>query len=219
MFSLGIDTRPNSTGPLSCTQHMHVSSTTWKRRLAALRKSRDTVASQGDLQQIGHRVLVANVPDLNEYVDQQNHDNDVQQKHDNEEESAENEVRLLELEGEDPVALLEAPLAEDASDKLDSLRKIFIEGKFHCKQQDMILHWLREHFKSHAFPLSQKTLFKTSRVPLVPVVMHPGKYFHFSIAKGIKIYCPSVFSGKKIILVDIGIDGFSMCSTLHCAPN
>lgn len=142
------------------------------------------MASQGDVQQLDNRILVANVSNLVH----QNDDNPVHQNDDNDEESLEDEVRLLELEGVDPGALLEATLVEDATDKLDSIREIFLKRNFKCNQQDLILHWLREDFQSHRFPLSQKTLFKTARVPIVPVVMNPGKYFHFSITKGLKTF-------------------------------
>lgn len=40
--------------------------------------------------------------------------------------------------------------------------------------------------------------------------MSPGHYYHFGIVVGLQSYCPSVFLGKSDVVIDIGIDGFSI---------
>lgn len=127
--------------------------------------------------------------------------------------------RLLDLNNEDPPGELGDDfdslddmdtVTQEPADKLSSLRTIMLSSKMNNTQQDALLHWLKMQYPLDNYPASYKTLFEIPRTPIEPIVMSPGQYHHFGIVIGLQSYCPSVFLGKSNVLIDVGIDGFTI---------
>lgn len=82
--------------------------------------------------------------------------------------------------------------------------------KLTSTQQGGLLHYLKRNYPLDNFPATYKTLFNIPKTPIETILVSPGQYYHFGIVIGLQSYCPTVFFGKTEIVVDIGIDGFSI---------
>lgn len=68
--------------------------------------------------------------------------------------------------------------------------------------------------KSHGgYPLDSRTLLRTPRKPTIPIIMLPGKYFHYGLLKALLSYPFAVLIKLGLLLIDFSTDGFAFANS------
>lgn len=139
-------------------------------------------------------------------------------------ESLERHLRIIKDEDIEKFDLKECVTDEDSSDDdvpnleikepeiVTKVRKWAVMFRASHKSLNSLLTILRETF-GNQFPKCAQTLLRTPRGKVVPIVVEPGLYYQFGIEMGLLHYPLHILVKLKIIIIDIGTDGFQMANS------